>query len=172
VLTLWQSVFVNGWTPITGGIALGAINVLMYTGYQPWGVVGELSRWTMGTSDVVGLPVGPLKGVEKVAAGCVALTGGGRYVPPLMLNLGIVAGSFTAASLAGEFKLRVPRQPVRFLQSLGGGVFMGYGAGLAIGCTIGAFFSAVPSLALSGWVFALSLAVGAYLGVQVIRRIP
>ena len=58
------------------------------------------------------------------------------------------------------------------MQSLGGGVLMGYGSGLAIGCTIGAFFSSIPSLSISGWLFALALSGGAYLGVQAIKRIP
>ena len=48
---------------------------------------------------------------------------------------------------------------------------MGYGAGIGIGCTIGAFFSAIPSLALSGWVFGLALLIGAGIGTQIIRRI-
>jgi hypothetical protein len=48
---------------------------------------------------------------------------------------------------------------------------MGYGAGIAVGCTIGAFFSAIPSLGLNGWVFGLALLAGAALGVQIIRRI-
>jgi uncharacterized membrane protein YedE/YeeE len=74
--------------------------------------------------------------------------------------------------LASEFKLRVPKQPLRYVQSIGGGVLMGYGAGLALGCTVGAFFSAIPSLALNGWVFAAALAGGAYLGVKLLNRMP
>jgi len=54
---------------------------------------------------------------------------------------------------------------------VGGGVLMGYGAGIAMGCTIGAFFSGIPSLALNGWVFALFLGIGAWVGTQAIRRI-
>ena len=44
---------------------------------------------------------------------------------------------------------------------------MGYGARLAMGCNIGGFFSAIPSLALNGWVFGLGL-----IGVQIIKRLP
>jgi uncharacterized membrane protein YedE/YeeE len=40
-----------------------------------------------------------------------------------------------------------------------------------MGCTIGAFFSSIPSLALNGWVFALFLGVGAWIGTLIIRRI-
>ena len=89
-----------------------------------------------------------------------------------MLNVGIVAGAFTAALLAREFRPRVPRGPRRYVQSLGGGVVMGYGAGLGLGCTLGAFFSAIPSLALNGWIYVIALAVGAYAGTSLIRRFP
>jgi len=36
---------------------------------------------------------------------------------------------------------------------------MGLGSGLAIGCTIGAFFSSIASLSLSGWLFGAALAM-------------
>jgi uncharacterized membrane protein YedE/YeeE len=84
---------------------------------------------------------------------------------------GMVFGSFVAALFSGEFKIRLPRQKTRYYQSVGGGVIMGYGAGLAMGCTIGAFFSSIPSLGLNGWVFALFLAIGAWVGTQIIQRI-
>jgi uncharacterized membrane protein YedE/YeeE len=61
---------------------------------------------------------------------------------------------------------------MRYVQSIIGGVIMGYGAGLGVGCTLGAFFSSVPSLALNGWVYAIGLCVGSYLAVQWIKRFP
>ena len=48
---------------------------------------------------------------------------------------------------------------------------MGYGAGIGMGCTIGAFFSAIPSLAVNGWVFGAFLALGAWIGTHIIQRI-
>src|SRR5438270_281099 len=86
----------------------------------------------------------------------------------------VALGAAYVASLwweAREFKVRVPRQRRRYVQSFAGGSLMGYGAGIGIGCTIGAFFSAIPSLGLSGWVFGLALLVGAGIGTQIIRRI-
>lgn len=88
-----------------------------------------------------------------------------------LANLGLFAGALVAALLAQEFKLRVPRKPIRYAQSLGGGLLMGYGAGIAVGCTVGAFFSAIPSLAANGWLFAAALAGGAYLGTKVLPRL-
>jgi hypothetical protein len=48
---------------------------------------------------------------------------------------------------------------------------MGYGAGLASGCTVSGFFSAVPSLGLNGLVFGLSVLGGATVGLQIIKRV-
>jgi hypothetical protein len=84
----------------------------------------------------------------------------------------MIFGSFIGALFAGEFKIRLPRQKTRYVQAIGGGVTMGYGAGIAMGCTIGAFFSAIPSLAVNGWVFAIFLAVGAWIGTKIIQLIP
>lgn len=167
-----RAVLVRGWSPLVGGAALGTLNVFLYTAHMPWGVTGEISRWAIGLFTAAGWGPGPLKGTEELAA-CALAPGGGPWLThTLTLNLGMVAGSFAGALLAREFRLRRPKERRRYLQALGGGILMGYGATLAMGCTLGAFFSAIPSLALNGWVFGLALAAGAWVGVQVIRRIP
>ena len=167
-----RKVFRAEWTPLIGGTALAAVNILLFIRYRPIGVVGELSRWVSDLADSVGAGVGELNGISDIP-GCVPrFVEGTWFTDAFMLNAGIIAGAFTAALLAREFRLRVPRSPRRYLQSLGGGVVMGYGAGLGLGCTIGAFFSAIPSLALNGWVYAIALAVGAYAGTAFIRRFP
>ena len=167
-----RRVFGHGWTAVAGGAVLGGLNVLLFTAAHPWGFTGEISRWAIGISNWLGLGPGRLLGADSLP-GC-ALESGGNSLLHHMLFLvwGMVFGSFIGALLAGEFKIRLPRQKRRYFQSLGGGVTMGYGAGIAMGCTIGAFFSAIPSLALNGWVFALFLGVGAWIGTRIIQRIP
>jgi uncharacterized membrane protein YedE/YeeE len=169
---LWQMIFVKGWPVIAGGVALGVLNVFLYAYRHPWGVVAGLGIWADKLASAIGLGAGELLGRASLA-GCAfepATASALGHMP--LLNVGMIAGAFIAASFAAEFKLRWPRQPLRYLQSLGGGALMGYGAGLALGCTVGAFFSAIPSLALNGWVFAGALAMGAYLGVKAINRLP
>ncbi len=61
--------------------------------------------------------------------------------------LGIVIGAFIAALASKEFKLRMPRNPVTYLQVVVGGALLGIGAVTAGGCNIGHFFSGVPHLA-------------------------
>ncbi|GIV77964.1 MAG: hypothetical protein KatS3mg050_2358 [Litorilinea sp.] len=166
-----RRVFVHGWTATVGGAVLGGLNVLLFLASHPWGFTGEVSRWVIGFTNWLGVGPGELAGAANLPGCALELGDGGILHHMLFLVWGMVFGSFIAALFAGEFKIRLPRQKSRYVQALGGGVVMGYGAGIAMGCTIGAFFSAIPSLAVNGWVFAVFLAVGAWLGTQVIQRI-
>ena len=171
---VYDVVFVKGWPIAVGAIALAVVNVFIYIYSRPLGVTGELSAWSDRiASGLLRIQAPALLGVDGLA-GCNLTLGTGSWWTSegLFLDGGLIIGALVAALLANEFKVRVPPVKRRYVQSVVGGIFMGYGAGIAIGCTIGAFFSAIPSLGLNGWVFGLSLLPGAYLGVQVIKRIP
>jgi uncharacterized membrane protein YedE/YeeE len=154
-----------------GGLLLGVLNIFEYLFQQPWGVTTEIALWTGWLARVVGLPAESLTYYGAQPAGLELL----RHPPWLsggaMIDFGIIGGALLAALLSNEFKVRAPRAPVRYAQALVGGVLIGYGARLAQGCNIGAFFSAIPALAANGWVFAAGLALGAYVGVLVIKRL-
>jgi uncharacterized membrane protein YedE/YeeE len=163
--------FVHGWPITIGGATLGFLNLLMFLNSHPWGFTGEVSRWVIGFTSMLGFGPGELEGAASLPGCALEVTGESILNHMLFLVWGMVFGSFVAALFAGEFKIRLPRQKARYAQAAGGGVVMGYGAGLAMGCTIGAFFSAIPSLAANGWFFALFLAIGAWIGTQIIQRI-
>lgn len=166
-----RAVFVDGWAIIPAGAVLGGLNVLLFTAQEPWGFTGEVSRWAIGAASLVNLAPPTLAGVADLP-GCVFVPSDGTFFNHMLfLVVGMWLGSFAGALGAGEFKVRVPKRRARYAQSLGGGVLMGYGSGLAMGCTIGAFFSGIPSLAVNGWVFALFLGGGAWIGTQLIQRI-
>ena len=63
--------------------------------------------------------------------------------------LGIILGAFAAAYWSKEFKLRMPRHPSTYVQSIAGGILMGFGAATAGGCNIGHMLVGVPQFALS-----------------------
>lgn len=161
----------RGWPVLAAALALAALNVGSTLLDHPLGVTGELAAWADRAAGLVGLAAPSLIGADLLAGCNLVLAKLGLLTPYTLLDGGLVVGSLLAALAAGEFKLRAPRQRRRYAQSLAGGTLMGYGAGIAVGCTIGAFFSAVPSLGLNGWVFGLSLLAGAGVGTQVIRRI-
>ena len=83
-----------------------------------------------------------------------------------VMNFGIVLGALIAASLAGKFA-PVWKLPWRsIVAAVIGGLLMGYGARIAFGCNIGAFFSGVASASLSGWLWFVAAFAGSYIGTR------
>ena len=93
------------------------------------------------------------------------VTGNDKFINwGVFLVLGIFIGSFIGAKGSNEFRVRVP-DVTTILRSALGGIFMGIGASLAGGCSIGnglvetAFFSwqgwiSLPLMVLGTWVAA------------------
>ena len=170
--SLRRGVFTRAWPIALAGVILGILNTLLYLVRpfeRPWGTTAEVGRWSLGLSNLFQLPTPDITHMPGPCA--VPSLESGLFTWGMMINGGMVFGGFIGALLAGEFKIRLPRQKRRYLQAFAGGSLMGYGGGLAVGCVIGGFFSSVPSLGLNGFVFGGALAIGAFLGVQVIKRI-
>ena len=95
-----------------------------------------------------------------------------------MLVTGIVLGSFLSAQLSGDFHLQwVPstwettfgaNPMVRTLGSVAGGVFLGYGARWADGCTSGHGISGTLQLTVSSWISAISFFLGGILAAHLL----
>lgn len=172
VCQLWSRIFGgNGWPYLTGAVCLAILSTFAYNIQAPLGVTGGLGLWADRAASALNAGGLPLKGADTLA-GCTAGAGAKWLTIRTMTMSGLVLGAFTASVLAGEFKIRHPRQIIRYPQAVVGGLLMGYASVLAVGCTIGAFFSSIPSLAVSGWLFGIALFAGAFTGVQIIRRLP
>lgn len=91
-----------------------------------------------------------------------------RNKKTMILNIGVVLGSLIATLLASQFKIKRIKNIKQVVTALVGGVMMGYGAKLAVGCNIGAFFSGIPSFSLHGWVFGVFVSLGVGLGIKII----
>jgi hypothetical protein len=85
--------------------------------------------------------------------------------PVLWMSLALVGGSATMALLNNEFKVKFPPREVA-LWAIGGGMLMGLGARVGLGCNIGAFFATVTNGDPSGWLFGLGMTAGGYIGVK------
>ena len=80
------------------------------------------------------------------------------------MDLGIVLGALLAALLAGRFA-PVWSIPARSLAAaVLGGLLLGYGARVAYGCNIGAYFSGIASGSLHGWLWLPAAFLGNVLG--------
>lgn len=88
---------------------------------------------------------------------------------PGFMSIGIILGAAVLALIRREFKWKLPTLETASF-AIVGGVLMGIGARLAMGCNIGAFFATVTNGDPSGWVFLVGMVGGGYLGVKVFTK--
>jgi uncharacterized membrane protein YedE/YeeE len=81
-----------------------------------------------------------------------------------VMDFGIIVGALLAAAMAGKFSPQWRIAPRSLLAAVIGGLLLGYGARLAYGCNIGAYFSGIASGSLHGWVWLVAAFAGNVLG--------
>jgi len=85
--------------------------------------------------------------------------------PVLWMSFALIGGSAVMALLNNEFKLKWPSAEIA-TWAVFGGILMGLGARIGLGCNIGAFFATVTNGDPSGWLFGLGMTVGGFIGVK------
>ncbi len=163
-------IFKNPFTYVTGAVLLSLLNVALFAASgSPWGVSGIFTNWGAWLFEAVGGSVD--KWFYFSSSGAQnTLEGGFLNDTGSMQNVGIIIGALAATLLASQFKIKKIKAARQVVAAVLGGLLMGYGARLAYGCNIGALFSGISSLSLSGWVFACSLLVGAFIGSKLLAR--
>ncbi len=148
----YRLVFGQPWPVWAAALLVATVNVFLFAFDRPWTASDGMRNW-----------------------GDWALTGAGIVRRPdlvapwlysgSLLNLGVLFGGLAAALLSREFAVRVPPRGELVKGGLGG-LLMGIGAMLALGCNIGGFFSATSALSLSGLGMMIGLGVGAFLALR------
>ena len=153
------------WPLFWGALALALLNVatLLLAG-RPWGITWGFTLWGAKLFDAAGIDMSAWTYWQYPAA-ARALERSVILDTTSVMNFGIVVGALLAAGLAGKFAPSL-RMPPRFaLAALVGGLLLGYGARLAFGCNIGAFFSGVASGSVHGWVWLAFGLLGTFAGI-------
>jgi uncharacterized membrane protein YedE/YeeE len=160
------SVLQGPWPLVAGALGLAAINVatLLLAG-RPWGVTSAFALWGSQIVAAAGVDVGawpywqsPARAAELQASVFEDVTS--------VMDFGIVLGALIAAGLAGRFA-PAWRVPLRSLvAAIAGGLMLGYGARIAYGCNIGAYFSGIASSSVHGWVWFVAAFAGNVLGTR------
>jgi uncharacterized membrane protein YedE/YeeE len=81
------------------------------------------------------------------------------------MSIALVGGAAVMALLNDEFSWKKPTLELSIFAVIGG-VLMGVGARLGLGCNIGAFFARAANGDPSGWLFAVGMTGGAWIAVK------
>jgi uncharacterized protein len=151
--------------PYVGGVFLGVVLFLAFflTG-NGLGASGGINRMLVYVQDIF-FP----EHVDRVGY-LVKMAGGARN--PLdhwivFLTLGVLAGGFGSGLLHRRLRLETNKGPrisvgMRWVMAFAGGIFMGYGARMARGCTSGQALSGGAVLSVGSWAFMFAVFGGGY----------
>jgi uncharacterized membrane protein YedE/YeeE len=158
--------FMQGPWPLLAGAVLLAIGnfATLYLAGRPWGITSAFALW--GSKLLMGLGVDVASWPYWQGARAASLHQSIFADITSVMDLGIIMGALLAAGLAGKFNptLRISAQSL--FAAVLGGLLLGYGARLAYGCNIGAYFSGIASGSLHGWCWLVAAFVGNILGTQ------
>ncbi|XGA79605.1 YeeE/YedE family protein [Halomonas sp. CH40] len=154
------------WPLLFGAVALALLNfaTLALAG-RPWGITSAFALWGAKAYQLVGGDVTQW-GYWQSSWNAAALNSSIWGDITTVMNVGIMLGALMAASLAGRFapNFRIPLRSVA--AAVIGGIMLGYGARLAFGCNIGAYFSGIASGSLHGWIWLIAAFAGNMAGVR------
>jgi uncharacterized protein len=154
------------WPLVAGAVALAVLNfaTLALAG-RHWGITSAFALWGSKAAALIGFDPASWP-FWSPPAQRAALENSILADVTSVMDFGIVLGALLAAALAGRFApaWRVPLRSA--VAAVVGGLMLGYGARLAYGCNIGAYFSGIASGSLHGWAWLASAFLGNVLGTR------
>lgn len=163
--SIWLRAVCGPWPLLTAAVVLAGLNfaVLLIAGH-PWSITWAFSLWGAKFATLLGWS--PADGFWSGEFQRTALSRGVLEDVTSLMDIGIMIGALGAAAMAGRFAPIFRIAPRSLLAALLGGVAMGYGARIAYGCNIGAFFSGVASTSVHGWLWIAAALGGTWVGVR------
>jgi uncharacterized membrane protein YedE/YeeE len=160
----WRRFLHGPWPLIAGAILLALGNfATLYLAGRPWGITSAFALW--GSKILGGLGVDVASwGYWQPPARAQALRESVFADITSVMDFGIILGALLASALAGKFKPGWKVPPRSLLAAVIGGLMLGYGARLAYGCNIGAYFSGIASASVHGWLWLVAAFIGSVLG--------
>ncbi|RWZ60843.1 YeeE/YedE family protein [Halobacillus fulvus] len=153
---LWR----GAWPLLLAAVILAILNAItLSVRGNPWGITSAFALWGSKFLQFFGVDVASWAywqgGTEPLNQTVLADS-------TSVMNFGIILGAFIAAAFQGNFKPGKIKPGIA-TASIVGGILMGYGARLAFGCNIGAYFGGIASFSLHGWVWMIMALLGTYL---------
>jgi uncharacterized protein len=167
----WSRLVHGPWSLLAGGVALAGLNALtLVTAGHPWSITWAFALWGGKILQAAGYDLSTVPlwtgDFQRAALAAPVLTD-----VTSVMDVGIMLGALCAAGLAGRFRPARLVAPRMVAVGLVGGLLLGYGARIAYGCNIGAFFSGVASTSLHGWLWGVGAFFGTPIGVRLRVRL-
>lgn len=169
-MNLKYKLFKKPWPYWVGGVILGILNViLLFTTGSAWKVSTSfiyIGSWVL---EKIGIDATRWYYFNVYAN---QLKPGDTYLNNsiIIMSIAIILGSLISVLFVSEFKFKKIKNKKQLLVALIGGILMGYGTRLSFGCNIGAYFSAIPSFSLHGWVYGIFMFIGAWIGSKILFK--
>ena len=150
------------WHTYVGGILVALIAIIAFLRVSPLGVTAEIGSIARTSAGYFNILPARLEGLDTLR-GCITIIKETFWSNNGLFIFGVVLGSFALATFSGDFKIQIPKIQ-ESTRSFVGGILMGFGSMLALGCTVGTLLSGIMAASLSGWIFLLFCGIGLYLG--------
>jgi uncharacterized protein len=163
----WRRFLHGPWPLLAGAVALAIGNfATLYLAGRPWGITSAFALWGSKILAVSGADVASW-GYWQSPTRAQALRESVFADITSVMDFGIILGALLASGLAGKFKPGWKVPPRSLFAAVLGGLMLGYGARLAYGCNIGAYFSGIASSSVHGWLWLVAAFLGSVLGTRV-----
>jgi uncharacterized protein len=160
------------WNPMTTGIIIALLSILMMAWWRPWGAVGAVRNWGDWILYAIGIYSDP-DTLEVLGFfdwdGDALPQKSFWYNSGSVIGIGFIGGAFLSALLGGQFALRFP--PIReWVKAIIAGILMGFGSTLAGGCNVGGMYNALGNLAANGFAMWFGLIFGVLFGLWLLYK--
>ncbi|MEO7156475.1 MAG: YeeE/YedE family protein [Vicinamibacterales bacterium] len=154
------------WPLVAGAIGLAMVNIAtLVIGGRSWGVTSAFALWGAKWFAALGIDVASWS-YWTTPAQATALKSSVLMDVTSVMDFGIILGALLAAILAGRFAPVWNISGRSMAAAVIGGVLLGYGARIAYGCNIGAYFSGIASGSLHGWLWLIAAFIGNIAGTR------
>lgn len=154
---------------LIAAISLAFLNAsLLFISGTPWSISSIFPYWGTRFIDLMSLPLDwnfwdyAMENTTRMEQGIfensVSLT-----------TMGVILGALVVSLAKPRVKVSITLKGLT--GSILGGTIMGFGAVMASGCNIGAFFSGIASGSLHGWVWFVFALLGNFIGLAIRKRL-
>lgn len=162
----FRFLFQQYWNPYLVLVLAGVLSALYFAlTHTVWAVTGEFTRLGGDLLLLLGVDVTGWQYFQLVKLQDATWSRSDGWIV-----WGMFMGALVTVLLSNSFKIRLPQQRRRYVQGFVGGIIAGFGARMALGCNLAAFFTGVPQFSLHSWIFIVATGIGTFWGAKLTRQ--